>query len=201
MCLARFPTAGRRRPARRDPARVRRSNPTAGRMARVASSSRPITARASTATGRRTSPSPGASPITSGRVTRPRGSPCRGGASWPRSTGATRQGRRVPLDQQPVTGYLRGATAMAETEFPTTRGTDRQGWTEVSDTYQAPSRATRAIVELHLRWATGRQGALERRVADRDQSAAAADGAAGHRPLQAQRRQDARRTTAGCTSR
>ncbi len=63
------------------------------------------------------------------------------------------QGRPVPLDHQPVTGYLRGATAMAETEFPSTRGTDRQGWTEVSDTYQAPARATQAIVELHVRWA------------------------------------------------
>ncbi len=42
---------------------------------------------------------------------------------------------------------------MAEPEFPTTRGTDRRGWTEVSDTYQAPARASRAIVELHLRWA------------------------------------------------
>ena len=63
------------------------------------------------------------------------------------------QGKKVPLDQQPVTGYLRGATAMAETEFPTTRGTDRDGWTEMSDTYQAPAKATQAIVELHLRWA------------------------------------------------
>jgi predicted amidohydrolase len=42
---------------------------------------------------------------------------------------------------------------MAETEFPTTRGDDGRGWTEVSDTYRAPSRATRAVVELHLRWA------------------------------------------------
>ncbi len=63
------------------------------------------------------------------------------------------QGRSVPLDQQPEMNYLRGATAMAETEFPTTRRTDRQGWTEVSDTYQAPARASRATVELHLRWA------------------------------------------------
>ena len=63
------------------------------------------------------------------------------------------QGRRVPLDQQPDNGYLRGATAMAEPEFPSTRGTDNRGWTEVSDTYQAPARAARAIVELHLRWA------------------------------------------------
>jgi predicted amidohydrolase len=63
------------------------------------------------------------------------------------------KGRKVPLDQPPVTGYLRGATAMAETEFPTTKETDRAGWTEVSDTYQAPSRAAQVIVELHLRWA------------------------------------------------
>jgi predicted amidohydrolase len=63
------------------------------------------------------------------------------------------QGKKVPLDQQPVTGYLRGATALAETEFPTTKGTDQTGWTEVSDTYQAPTLATQAVVELHLRWA------------------------------------------------
>jgi predicted amidohydrolase len=63
------------------------------------------------------------------------------------------RGKKVQLDEQPVTGYLRGATAMAETEFPTTKEVDREGWTEISDTYQAPSRATQAAVELHLRWA------------------------------------------------
>jgi predicted amidohydrolase len=63
------------------------------------------------------------------------------------------RGRKVPLDQPPVTDYLRGATAEAETEFPKTRDADRRGWTEVADTYPAPSRATQAIVELHLRWA------------------------------------------------
>ncbi len=62
------------------------------------------------------------------------------------------QGAKVPLDKQPVTEYLRGYTAQAETEFPTTRDTDRQGWTEVADTYQAPAKATQAVVELHLRW-------------------------------------------------
>jgi predicted amidohydrolase len=61
-------------------------------------------------------------------------------------------GRRVPQDQPAVTGYLRGATAIAEPEFPATRDTDRRGWTEVSDTYQAPVRASHATVELHLRW-------------------------------------------------
>jgi predicted amidohydrolase len=63
------------------------------------------------------------------------------------------QGKKVPLDQPAVKGYLRGATPIAETEFPSTKETDRQGWTEVSDTYQAPSRATQARVELHFRWA------------------------------------------------
>jgi predicted amidohydrolase len=61
-------------------------------------------------------------------------------------------GKKVPLDSPGVTDYLRGATAMAETEFPTTRETSKAGWTEVSDVYQAPAKATQAIVELHLRW-------------------------------------------------
>jgi predicted amidohydrolase len=65
------------------------------------------------------------------------------------------QGRKVPLDQPAVTGYLRGATAQAETEFPTTRTGGHHGSAEVSDTYRAPARATKAVVELHLRWAPG----------------------------------------------
>ena len=63
------------------------------------------------------------------------------------------KGRKVPSDQPGVTDYLRGATAIAETEFPATHDTDAQGWTDVSETYQAPSRATQVVVELHLRWA------------------------------------------------
>ncbi|MBY0514807.1 MAG: carbon-nitrogen hydrolase family protein [Gemmataceae bacterium] len=62
-------------------------------------------------------------------------------------------GRKVPLDEPAVTDYLKGATPTAETEFPTTRTADAKGWTEVSDTYRAPSKATQAVVELHLRWA------------------------------------------------
>ncbi len=67
------------------------------------------------------------------------------------------QGRSVPLDEPTVAGYLRGSTGTAETEFPTTRGTVGKGWVEIADTYQAPSKATRAIVSLHLRWAPGGQ--------------------------------------------
>ena len=63
------------------------------------------------------------------------------------------RGRKVLLDEPTPATYLRGARAEAETEFPTTRGVDSQGWTELSDTYLAPPTATQVIVELHLRWA------------------------------------------------
>jgi predicted amidohydrolase len=73
------------------------------------------------------------------------------------------QGKKVPLDEPVASGYRPGTTPTAETEFPTTRETDSRGWTEVSDTYRAPARATQALVELHLRWApnsTVRWGAV-----------------------------------------
>jgi predicted amidohydrolase len=63
------------------------------------------------------------------------------------------EGNPVPEDKPTVAGYLHGSIGMAETEHPTTRATDATGWTEVSDTYRAPSRATQALVELHLQWA------------------------------------------------
>ena len=63
-------------------------------------------------------------------------------------------GKKVPLDQPGVTDYVRGGTAMAETEFPSTQQSDNKGWTMVGDIYQAPSKATQVIVELHLRWTT-----------------------------------------------
>jgi len=65
------------------------------------------------------------------------------------------KGRKVPRDEPAVTNFLRGAKPTAETEFPATKGTGPGGWVEVSDTYRAPSGATLASVELHLRWATG----------------------------------------------
>jgi predicted amidohydrolase len=65
------------------------------------------------------------------------------------------QGKSVVLDGPHVTAYLRDATALAETEFPETKGTSAAGWTEMAGTYRAPARATRAVVELHLQWAPG----------------------------------------------
>ncbi|HEY5914717.1 MAG TPA: carbon-nitrogen hydrolase family protein [Verrucomicrobiae bacterium] len=67
------------------------------------------------------------------------------------------QGNAVPLDEPTVAGYLRGSVGTAETEFPSTRVADARGWTEVSDIYQAPSKAAQAVVSLHLRWAPNGQ--------------------------------------------
>ncbi len=66
-----------------------------------------------------------------------------------------RQGRTVPLDDPVVTNYLRGATGQAETEFPAPKGTNANGWSQISDIYRVPSKAAQAVVELHLQWAPG----------------------------------------------
>ncbi len=52
-----------------------------------------------------------------------------------------------------VTNVLAGMTPVAEAEHPLDKGTDARGWTEVSDAYRAPVRATQVVVELHLQWA------------------------------------------------
>ena len=62
-------------------------------------------------------------------------------------------GRKVPNDRGLVPGYLQAwKDAPAEAEHPLEGPTDPEGWTEVSGTYEAPGDATRAVVELHLRW-------------------------------------------------
>jgi predicted amidohydrolase len=63
------------------------------------------------------------------------------------------RGKHVPRDTEVVSEHLRSMTAMAEPEYPTDKSSDAQGWIEVSDTYRAPMKATRAVVELYLRWA------------------------------------------------
>ena len=62
-------------------------------------------------------------------------------------------GKPVPTDQPAVSGYLKGWKGTAEPEHPTDKECDARGWTEVSDTYRAPMKATQAVVELHLLWA------------------------------------------------
>jgi predicted amidohydrolase len=65
------------------------------------------------------------------------------------------QGKRVQYDDSVVTGYLRGFKPTAEAEHPTDKAADAAGWTEVSDTYRAPSKAAKAVIELRLLWAPG----------------------------------------------
>ncbi|HEY7425817.1 MAG TPA: carbon-nitrogen hydrolase family protein [Gemmataceae bacterium] len=65
------------------------------------------------------------------------------------------RGKPVPRDTPAVSHYLKGMTPMAEPEYPCDKQSDKDGWTEVSDTYRAPAGATRAVVELHLQWAPG----------------------------------------------
>lgn len=48
-----------------------------------------------------------------------------------------------------------GPVGRARPEYPRDREADAAGWTAVADTYLAPPKATRALVELHLRWAPG----------------------------------------------
>ncbi len=81
------------------------------------------------------------------------------GQGTPRRTAVARilwqdeQGQKVLHDEPSDGSYQPGVKPPAEPEYPLDRDTDTDGWTRVADDYQVPSRATRAIVELHFRWA------------------------------------------------
>jgi predicted amidohydrolase len=62
-------------------------------------------------------------------------------------------GKPVLRDEPLKTRLLEGQIALALAEHPADRSTDAAGWTEVSGVYRAPSKATQAVVELHLQWA------------------------------------------------
>jgi len=64
------------------------------------------------------------------------------------------KGRQVLHDEPSAQSFLPGKLPQSEPEFPNDGATDRHGWTEVSGVYHIPPKATRAIVELHLRWAS-----------------------------------------------
>lgn len=67
------------------------------------------------------------------------------------------KGQSVRHDETGATSYAPGQLPVAEPEYPADGATDAAGWTEVSDIYRAPSKATRAMVELQLRWASRAQ--------------------------------------------
>ncbi len=64
------------------------------------------------------------------------------------------QNRVVSHAFEGAKSYAGNRPPTAEPEYPMDRETNADGWTEVSDTYLAPPKATKAIVELHFRWAT-----------------------------------------------
>lgn len=59
----------------------------------------------------------------------------------------------IKRDEPGAYGYGKNRIPEAEPEYPADRATNSEGWTEVADTYTAPSAARKAIVELYLRWA------------------------------------------------
>jgi predicted amidohydrolase len=77
----------------------------------------------------------------------------------PRRSGPVRivwqddKGRAVRADVPAGREKEGGAVPLAEPEHPLDAGTDKQGWTKVAGVYRAPTKATRAVVELHLQWA------------------------------------------------
>jgi predicted amidohydrolase len=81
----------------------------------------------------------------------------------PRQSGLARvmwrddNGKPVKRDEPTAGKYLSGSLATAEPEYPLDNATDAAGWTEVAETYTAPSAARAAIVELHYRWGHGGQ--------------------------------------------
>jgi predicted amidohydrolase len=64
-------------------------------------------------------------------------------------------GKPVERDLAVSTKLLEGKHVPAEAEHPRDGAVDRDGWVEVSGVYLAPSKAVRAVVELHLMWAPG----------------------------------------------
>jgi predicted amidohydrolase len=65
------------------------------------------------------------------------------------------QGRPVSHDEPGAKSYAPDKPPLAEPEYPPEREIEANGWTEVETVYQAPSKATQAIIELYLRWAPG----------------------------------------------
>ncbi len=62
------------------------------------------------------------------------------------------KGRIVVNDRKVIPVLAKNWVAKVHPEHPYDKETDENGWTEVSDTYRVPKGATKAVVELHLRW-------------------------------------------------
>lgn len=63
------------------------------------------------------------------------------------------KGQQVAHDEPSPASYEPGKAPRSEPEYPEDRAEVAPGWVEVSETYRVPSHATRALVELEMRWA------------------------------------------------
>ncbi len=63
------------------------------------------------------------------------------------------KGNPVRRDEPGAITFAPGVPPVSEPEYPGDEPADPSGWVGLSGVYQAPSQASQAIVELHLRWA------------------------------------------------
>lgn len=81
------------------------------------------------------------------------------GVEWPQQCAVVTvqwyddAGKRVLDDRKLVDRYLTKYTPTTPLEYPVEGATGKDGWTELSGLWQAPSGAKQAVVELHGRWA------------------------------------------------
>lgn len=81
------------------------------------------------------------------------------GVEWPQQCAVVTvqwydaNGKKVLDDRKLVDRYLTNYKPTTPLEYPTEGATGADGWTELTGTWQAPSGANQAVVELHGRWA------------------------------------------------
>jgi predicted amidohydrolase len=83
------------------------------------------------------------------------------GSQWPQQNAVVTidwlnaEGKRVIDDRKLIDGFLKGFTPWTPPDYPNDGAPGADGWTPVIAEHQAPSGATQAVVELHLRWSPG----------------------------------------------
>ena len=142
-----------RRPARRDPARVRVSIPGRGgwpglprHQGRSPRGPRRLLEEGLPRHRGQVLSLPGELPGRGGR-------PCRGGASWPRSAGPTPRAGPSPWINSRTTAICAVPRRWPSPSSPRRGGPTAGAGPRSRTRTRPPSRASRAIVELHLRWA------------------------------------------------
>ena len=65
------------------------------------------------------------------------------------------KGSKVESPHRVNPAYFGSDTTAAQPDFPRDKEMRNDGWRVVEDVYQAPEKAVRAVVQLHLRWAPG----------------------------------------------